>query len=191
MKNRYETIWDLAMPYLKKGVMKDFVSHTKYVVKSMEMIIDGEGGDRNILIPAAILHAVGWSKVDPSLQLNDELEKKREGQRQHVAFAGEIIEEILSKTDYSKEDTQKIVEIVMAHKFQDPEEKKKQMLIDADNLSDTFKEQFDSDVVAYHSTPEQVYKYRTDNKYYTKTAQKIAGENMAKLCQKIEGKDLL
>lgn len=188
MKNEFEKIWELAIPYLRKGIMKDFVSHTKYVVKSMEIIIDGEGGNRNILIPAAILHDVGWSKVDPSLQSNDELEKKREGQRQHVAFAGEIIEEILSKTDYSKEDTQKIVEIVMAHKFQDPKEKEKQMLIDADNLSDTFKEQFDSDVISYHSTPEQVYKYRTQNTYYTKTAQEIADREMTNLRKEIENK---
>ena len=181
MKNNFEKIWGLAMPYLKKGVMKDFVSHTKYVVKSMEMIIDGEGGDRNILIPAAILHDVGWSKVDSSLQSNDDLEKKRLGQRQHIAFAKEIIKEVLDKADYSKEDIQKIVEIVMAHKFQDPEEKEKQMLIDADNLSDTFKEQFDSDVASYHSTPEQVYKFRSENRYYTKTANDIASKNMAEL----------
>jgi HD superfamily phosphodiesterase len=186
MNNNFEKIWELAMPCLKKGIMKDFVSHTKYVVKSIEMIIDGEGGDHNILIPAAILHDVGWSKVDPALQLNDDMEKKREGQRQHIAFAKEIIEEILNKANYLKEDIQKIVEIVEAHKFQDPKEKEKQMLIDADNLSDTFKEQFDSDVIAYHSTPKQVYEFRTNNKYYTQTSKKIADRNMAELRKEIK-----
>ncbi|MFA6963505.1 MAG: HD domain-containing protein [Patescibacteria group bacterium] len=188
MENKFEKIWDLAMPYLKKGIMKDFVSHTKYVVKSMEMIIDGEGGDEDILIPSAILHDVGWSKVDPSLQLNDDMEKKREGQRQHITFAKEIVEEVLDQAGYSEEDIQKVVGIVMAHKFQDPEDKEKQMLIDADNLSDTFKEQFDSDVVAYHSTPEQVYEYRMNNKYYTQTAQQIADQQMAKLKAEIKDK---
>ena len=174
------------MPYLKKGVMKDFVSHTKYVVKSMEMILDGEGGNENILIPSAILHDVGWSKVDLSLQSSDDLEKKREGQRQHITLAKEIVEEILSNAGYSEANIQKVVGIVMAHKFQDPEEKEKQMLIDADNLSDTFKEQFDSDVISYHSTPEQVYEFRTRNTYYTKTAQEIANREMANLLRLID-----
>lgn len=181
MKNEFQKIWDLALPFLQKGTMKDFILHTKYVVESMEMIIAGEGGNASILIPAAILHDVGWSKVVPELQNNSELEKKREGQRQHIAFAKEIIEDILSQPDYKKEGIDRIVSIVQSHKFQDPSDKEKQMLIDADNLSDTFKEQFDADVKSYNSTPEQVYEYRTRNKYYTKTAKKIAEKNMAKL----------
>ena len=166
--------------------MKDFILHTKYVVKSMEMIIAGEGGDASILIPAAILHDVGWSKVVPELQTNSDLEKKREAQRQHIVFAKEIIEEILRQLDYEKKDIERIVSIVQSHKFQDPNDKEKQMLIDADNLSDTFKEQFNTDVKAYHSTPEQVYEYRTRNKYYTKTAKKIAEKNMAELQEGIK-----
>lgn len=181
MEIEFQKIWDLAVPYLEKGTMKDFVLHTKYVVKSMEMIIAGEGGNASILIPAAILHDVGWSKVAPELQNNSELEKKREGQRQHIAFAKEIIEEILSQLDYEKEDIDHIASIVAAHKFQDPKDKEKQMLIDADNLSDTFGEQFKSDVKSYNSTPQQVYEYRTRNEYYSETAKKIAEKNMAKL----------
>ena len=185
MKKEFQKIWDLAVPYLEQGTMKDFVLHTKYVVKSMEMIIAGEGGDANILISAAILHDVGWSKVAPEFQSNADLGKKCEGQKQHIGFAKEIIEEILTKLNYKKEDIDHIVSIVESHKFQNPEDKDKQMLIDADNLSDTFKEQFDSDVKAYKSTPEQVYEYRTRNEYYAKTAKKIAKTEMAKRLKEI------
>lgn len=179
MDKKYNKIWELATPYLKRGLMKDFVIHTQGVVKAMELILQGEGGDPRIMIPAAILHDVGFSRVEPELQTNTDLEKKREAQRQHLAFAKDIIEEILKKAGYSTEEIGKAVEIVQAHKFQDPEDSEKRMLIDADNLSDTFKEQFESDVRAYNSTPAKVYEFRTYNTYYTKTAQSVAGKEMA------------
>lgn len=187
-EEKYQKIWELALPYLKKGIMKDFVIHTNYVVKSMEMIIAGEGGDKDILIPSAILHDVGWSKVDPSLQTNVDLEQKRIAQRQHLVLAKDIIEEILSKVRYEKVDINRVIAIVEAHKFQDPGEKEKQMLIDADNLSDTFIESFKADVVTYKSTPEQVFEYRTQNQYYSKTAKEIAAKNMVELAKLVKNK---
>jgi len=181
MKNNYEEIWELAVPYLEKGTMKDFVLHTKNVVKSMELLIGGEGGDPHILIPAAILHDVGWSKIPQQMQTNSDLEKKREAQRLHLIYAEDIIKKILDQIGFGQDQISKIVDIVKAHKFCDPKEKDKQMLIDADNLSDTFKDQFESDVKAYKSTPKQVYEYRTGNTYYSKTANEIAKKNMKEL----------
>ncbi len=166
------------MPYLEKGMMKDFVIHTQGVTKAMEILIEGEGGDESILIPSAILHDVGFSKVSKELQTNSDLEKKREAQRQHLVFAGDIIQEILEKVDYNQKDIDHIKNIVASHKFQDPEESEKRMLIDADNLSDTFREQFLADVKSYGITPEQTYEYRTRNTYYSNTAKKVAEENM-------------
>jgi len=179
MEQKFRKIWELAIPYLKLGLMKDFVVHTNGVVKAMELLIAKEGGDADILIPAAILHDVGFSKVDKALQTNADLEKKREAQRQHLTYSQEIIEEVLAKVGYDTEDIRAIKEIVMAHKFQDPTEMSKRMLIDADNLSDVFKEQFYSDVQAYNSTPRQVYEFRTRNQYYSSTANQIAETEMA------------
>jgi len=179
MDNKYLKIWELAVPYLKRGMMKDFVVHTQGVVKSMELLIAGEGGDPDILIPAAVLHDVGFSKVNKELQTNASLEKKREAQRQHLIFAKEIIQEILGRAGYDQSDIDRIIGIVEVHKFHDPEEKEKQMLIDADNLSDVFSEQFYSDSRAYPTPPKILYGYRTENKYYLKTAEDIAAKEMA------------
>lgn len=181
MKNKFEKIWELAIPYLELGMMKDFVIHTEGVVRAMEILIDGEGGDENILIPAAILHDVGFSKVSEDLQTNADLEKKREAQRQHLILAGDIVQEILEEVDYTQNDIDRIKDIVAAHKFQDPAEFEKRMLIDADNLSDTFPEQFLSDTKSYKITPAEVYEYRTRNTYYSKTAKEVAAKNMANL----------
>lgn len=188
MDKKFDEIFVLAKPYLKKGVMKDFVTHTKSVVQAMEMIINGEGGDRDILIPAAILHDVGFSKVSAELQTSGDLDKKREAQRQHLAFAKDIIKEILSKVGFESERINHIIEVVEAHKFQDPKEPEKRMLIDADNLSDTFMEQFYSDVIAYGKPESEVYEFRTRNEYYTNIAKKIAGKNMTELSKIIKAK---
>lgn len=178
MDKKYNQLFDLARPYLEKGSMKDFIHHTRSVVKAMELIINGEGGDRDVLMPAAILHDVGFSKVDNELQRHEVLKKKREAQRQHLEFAPAIIQDILGEVGYDRAKIDKIIDIVKAHKFQDPKELEKQMLIDADNLSDTFLDQFYSDVKAYGSSPERTYEYRTRNKYYTETARNIAAKNM-------------
>lgn len=186
MKDKYSKIWDLALPYLEQGTMKDFICHTKHVVKSMELLVANEGGDEDILIPAAILHDVGFSKIDKKLQSSKKLEEKREAQRQHLVLAKDIIQDILEKVGYAREDINKIIEIVEVHKFHDPKELEKQLLIDADNLSDVWKEQFYSDIKTYDHTPERVYIFRTKNKYYTKTARKIAEIEMAKRLKEVQ-----
>lgn len=175
----YTEIWQLAIPYLKQGVMKDFVFHTQNVVKAMGMLLEGEGGEEQILVPAAILHDVGFLKVDPMLQTTT-MENKREGQRQHLVFAREIIPEILKQVNYSSEDIERIIGIVEVHQFHKPEEKEKQMLIDADNLSDVMPGAMQADAISYKNTPENVYEIRTRNTYYTKTAQEIFKREMKK-----------
>lgn len=70
MDLRYQKIWNLALPYLEKGKMKNFVVHTKGVVKSMKMILAEEKADKDILIASAILHDVGWAYVPAKFQKN-------------------------------------------------------------------------------------------------------------------------
>jgi len=173
MEGIYQRIWDLAVPYLKKGIRKDFVLHTKGVVYAMELLLKKESADESVLIPAAILHDVGWSKVPVDLQKNDDVAKKHEALRLHIEYAPTIIEDVLRKLKYDADKMSKIVDIVKAHKFQNPAEHEKRLLIDADTMSDAFREQFYSDVKSYGNTPEQLYQFRKKNDFYTKSAKVI------------------
>ncbi len=174
MKNKtFETIWNLASPYLKKGVMKNFVLHTRGVIEAMELLLREEEGDESILIPAAILHDVGWSKVPVALQKSKESGDRKKALELHLEFSAPIIREILEKVSYDQEKIDQIVEIVKAHKFQEPEDSEKQLLIDADTLSDAFKKQFYSDVQSYETTPQGLYNFRKENKFYTSAAKKL------------------
>ncbi len=174
MKEQYQKIWDLALPYLEKGIKKNFVVHTKCVIEAMELLLKEEGGNEEILIAAAISHDVAWSKVPRSIQVNWISKRdKIKGDRLHLEYAPSIIKKILKKVNYDSIQTKKVIEIVQAHKFQNPKELEKRLLIDADSMSDAFKEQFYSDAKSYGVTPKKLYEFRKQNKFYTKSAKRI------------------
>lgn len=168
------------MPYLKSGVRKDFVLHTQGVVKAMEMIIKSGQGDESLLMPAAILHDTGWSMVPKFLQLSQDKKDKITAPKLHIEFAPEIINKVLNQAAYGKGEIKKIVEIVEAHKFQNPQEINKRILIDADAVSDCFKEQFESDMKFYKVSRENLYNFRKKNKFYSKDAEKIFARELNK-----------
>lgn len=175
MNKKYKKIWRLALPYLKSGVRKDFVLHTRGVVKAVEMIMKlGGKGDESLLMPAAILHDTGWSMVPKFLQLSQDKKDKITALRLHIDLAPKIISKILGQAGYEKEKIKKIIEIVEAHKFQNPQEINKRILIDADAVSDCFKEQFESDMKFYRASRKSLYDFRKkNNKFYTKVAKEI------------------
>lgn len=171
----YENLWKKALPLLKKGLNKDFVLHTRMVVRAMKVLIKSEGGNENILIPAAILHDVGWSEVNPDLQKrgHNDREKDHLALVEHIKKAPSIIRKILGELAYGESSIKKIIEIVETHKFTDPQEKDKQLLIDADTLSDTYKKSFYSDALSYHKTPQELWEFRCQNTFYTQTAKRL------------------
>jgi len=177
---KFQKIWKLAIPYLKKGKRKNFLLHTKGVVRAMKLLLKKEKGDPNILIPAAILHDVGWAKVPQDLQKSNEKRKVEKAMKLHLKYAVPIIKEILNKVGYSKKQIEQVIEIVLAHKYHNPRRLDKQLLIDADTLSDVFKEQFYSDCKAYHLSPEKLFVIRKENKFYTKTAKNIFEQELKK-----------
>ncbi|MCK9379021.1 MAG: HD domain-containing protein [Candidatus Moranbacteria bacterium] len=176
---KYQNIWESAVPYLKQGINKNFIIHTEGVVKAMELILKKEKGDPDILIPAAMLHDVGWANVPKKYQRTKDNADKLRGMKLHITLAPEIIKKILQSVNYKAFQINEVIEIVQAHKFSKPRKLSKKMLIDADQLSDAFKEQFYSDVKTYNSTPEKLYNFRmNDNNFYTKVAKDIFLEQM-------------
>lgn len=180
MKEKFEKILELASPYLKQGAKKDFVIHTQGVVKAMELLLEKEQGNEDILIPAAILHDVGWADVPVNLQKSDQREERLEGMKLHIECAPPIVEKVLLEAGYNESDIKRIMGIIVAHKFQENLiDAGKQLLVDADALSDAFSEQFYSDLKHYGNTPEEGYNYRKkSNQFYTKTGQEIFDKEM-------------
>jgi hypothetical protein len=187
MNSKYLPIWQQAKPLLKEIQKKNYLIHTQAVARAMEEIIAGEGGDPDLLIPAALLHDIGWVKVSLDLQLAKDPDNEHQAQVEHIKQAPPLIRKILKPFNYSIDQIERIVDIVTAHKFQEPmEDKEKQMLIDADNLSDIYKESFYSDIQSYHTTLRKQYYFRSQNTFYTPTAKKIFQNQLADRLKEIE-----
>ena len=166
-------IWQLALPYLKMGARKDLVLHTKMVVKAMKMLLRKESGDRNILISAAILHDTGWSKVPLYLQKARDGNNVRTAMLLHLKYSVPIVKEILNAVNFEEGEIRQVSEIILAHKYRKPRAMNKRLLIDADTVSDIFREQFYADAQAYNISPAEFYKIRMKNRFYTDTARRI------------------
>ena len=178
-------MWKSAFPYLKKGERKNFVIHTKGVIQAMELLLLQEKGNKDILIPAAILHDIGWYSVPVYLQKSKEAKKQKKALELHIKNAPPIIKKILKKAGYEEIKIKKIINIVTAHKFKNPKKLDKQLLIDADTLSDIFKEQFYEDYKNYKTSPEDNLNFRKNNNFYTKTAKGIFNKELKKRKEEI------
>jgi len=93
----------------------------------------------------------------------------------------------LAKIGYNKKQVKTIIDIVLAHKFKNPKSLDKKLLIDADTLSDVFKEQFYGDCKAYKLSPEILYNIRKNNKFYTKTAKAIFDKELENRRNELSG----
>ena len=147
LDKKYQPIWKEVKPLMATVLKKDYVFHVEMVTRAMsELLEGGEQGDKDILIPAALLHDIGWSTIPKDLQVATDKELKDKAGHMHIDNAPALVNRILTKLHYSPEQIARITDIVSAHKYQDPQEREKQLLIDADNLSDTYKESFFSDL---------------------------------------------
>jgi HD superfamily phosphodiesterase len=114
MKPIFEEIWRLAKPYL--DTRKNDV-HTEISIRFAYQLMEVEGGDENIVVPAVILHDVGWKKVPPEFHLKAFGPKATspELNRTHEIEGVKIAREILANLKYDTEKIALIAEIINGH----------------------------------------------------------------------------
>ena len=113
MKAIFEKLWKLVKPYL--SVRRNDI-HTKIATKYAYQLLVTKKGDESVVIPAIILHDVGWKNVPEELHLKafgphgkEELTKQHE--KESVKIAKKLLEEI----NYDKNKTQQILKIIECH----------------------------------------------------------------------------
>ena len=114
LKDIYKRIWELAKPYL--NTRKNDI-HTEISESFAEKLLSQEGGEEDVVIPAIILHDVGWKKVPEDIQLKAFGPKASmpEWNRVHEVEGAEIAGGILRKVDYPEDKTLEIQEIIRGH----------------------------------------------------------------------------
>lgn len=140
----YQEIFKLAIPYLKNCRPEDLL-HTRVVVSLVEEIIKGEnlGSQADILIPAAILHDIGWSQLDEE----GKVKRPPRARVKHMKEGVRIAQKILKSMGYPKEKMKEICQLISVHDNQylglPVKDELAKRLIEADNLWLLTKEAFD------------------------------------------------
>jgi HD domain len=114
MEGIYEKIYELAAPYLDT---RSNDLHTRVAYSFALKLLEAEGGDAKIVIPAVILHDVGWKAIPEHLQLTAFGPGKRnwEINKMHEVEGARIAGELLEKIGYDTALVDQIVEIILGH----------------------------------------------------------------------------
>ena len=114
MRPIYDEIWKLAEPYLKT---RDNLIHTKISEAFAYRLLGKEGGDESIVIPAIILHDVGWMQVPEHLQLKAFGPNAvfPELNRLHESEGAKLAKQILETVGYNEGAQREIASIIEGH----------------------------------------------------------------------------
>ena len=179
----FEHIYQLAQSYL--NTRRNDV-HIEISLQLARELLRSEGGEASIVIPAVILHDVGWKKVTEAFHLKafgpkaTSPEINRTHEKEGVKIAGEI----LSKVQYDKEKITEILEIIDGH-----DSRKKalslndQIVKDADKLWRYTQKGFEIDNKRFEETVTEglsrLRKYM-NHWFFTQTAYRIAKDELNK-----------
>ncbi len=155
MKDVYSKIWELAKPHL--DTRKNDI-HTELAIQYAFRLLKGEGGDEEIVVPAIILHDVGWKSVPEELHLKAFGPKATmpEINRVHEVEGVKIAKEILEKVNYDQDKIEEILEIIDGHDSRKEPISLNDMLVkEADKLWRYSREAFRINRERYEQTFEQ------------------------------------
>jgi len=186
MKRIYREIWDLALKYQD---VRDDKGHAEITLSFALKLLDLERVNPDVVIPAMILHDIGWSQLPEAerfLALKRELppETKREIRFRHQEEGVKLAKKILDKVGYDKELSKHILEIISQHDTREgvfsPEDA---VVRDADSLWVFSREGCVADIKRMMiSEQEQLRRLEDyiDKKFFTELAINIARNFMEK-----------
>ena len=179
----YKQIYQLAQPYLNT---RHNAVHTEMSMQLAYELLSTEGGQESIVIPAIILHDVGWQKVPAELQLKAFGPKATspEINRTHEKEGVKIAKDILEKVNYDVEEMGWILEIIDGHDSRKQSiSLNDQIVKDADKLWRYTRSGFQIDTERFgESYVEGLNRLRKALPvwFFTNTARKLAGEELEK-----------
>lgn len=183
MKAIFRKIRALADPYLRT---RDNDIHTDISTIMARALLEKQGGDEDIVIPAIILHDVGWKTVPEAQQIMAYGPKatRPELNRQHEVKGVEIAGDILAAVSYDPEKTEEILEIISGHDSREtPLSLNDRIVKDADKLWRFTREAFRIDNRRFQLTPAQSLSrlYASlEGWLFTDTARTIALEELGR-----------
>ncbi|UCB51452.1 MAG: HD domain-containing protein [Deltaproteobacteria bacterium] len=177
MRAIFEEIWRRAEPYL--DTRKNDI-HTKISIRFATVLLEKEGGDEDVVMPAIILHDVGWIRIPKDEQhrgYGPEIQSPRVVKR-HELEGVEIAKGILEALHYEKGKTAEILDIIEGHDSRKETDSINESIVkDADKLWRFSREGFTIDCDRFNLKPlERVKKgdLDIDRIFFTESAKQIA-----------------
>ena len=134
LRDDYQRIWELAQPYL--NTRRNDI-HTEIATQCAYVLLERERGNEDVVIPAILLHDVGWKKVPEDLQMSAFGPKATmpEWNRVHEVEGVKIARSILEEVGYHPEKIEEILEIIGGHDSRkEPISLNDRLVKDADKL---------------------------------------------------------
>jgi signal transduction histidine kinase/DNA-binding response OmpR family regulator len=183
MENAFECIMDRALAYCRD---ETDVVHMKSTVRQAETLMSLEGGDRKIIIPAAILHDIGWHcfSTEDELRARGPRVTNIQLNHKHEREGAALAEGILSDIGYPAEVTRAIAEIIRGHDNRpDPISHDDMIVKDADRLSRYSPDAFPMFCVKFGQTEPEFLAFlrsRIEKWLFTDSAKWLAREYVLK-----------
>ncbi len=182
MKEIFEKIWATALPYQDQ---RDDDGHARITLKYAKELVKLEDANEDIVIPAIILHDVGYSQIPRERRMlifdKDAKKEDREAVRDEHQFESvKLGEKILKELNYPAELIPEIIEIISQHDSRKGFISREEGLVrDADKLWRFSPEGFKADANRTKSELEERCKrlekdLKDPNYIYSKSAKKIA-----------------
>jgi len=188
VKKIFKKIWELALPYQDK---RDDKGHAKMVTDFAFELLKTESADEDVLVPAAILHDIGWSQLSKEerfyifkKKITKEVEMKNKVKvnvrAKHQIEGVKLTKRILKQVGYNKDKITKIIKIIKQHDTgKSIISREDKLLKDADKLWTYSKLGIKADIRRFGLTAKECYNMavkRVDmpNYFNTESAKKLA-----------------
>jgi HD superfamily phosphodiesterase len=180
--NGFDEVLARALPHLQT---RHNEVHTRISREFAERLLAAEGGDPGVVIPAILLHDIGWSRVPEEQQLsafgpspkNPELTQVHE--REGARMAGEI----LASLDCDEERIGEIVAIIEGHDTRPGSRSLHESIVrDADKLFRLSAQGFAIDCERFALDPPAHLGWleeRVESWFHTATARRLARDEIA------------
>lgn len=177
----FQEIWRLAKPFLDT---RENDVHTEISIGYASLLLEMEGGEEDIVIPAIILHDVGWKRIPESEQHKGFGPQIRSFsvQKRHELEGVSIARGILRQVDYDRKKVAEILQIIEVHDTRKtPLSLNDRIVKDADKLWRFSKTGFAIDCGRFGLVPEvRARKEDVDIEriFFTDSAKKLAREEI-------------
>ena len=173
----FRRLWRLAQPYLDT---RENEIHTRTAVRLASDLMDKEGGEPQVIIPALILHDVGWKRIPEKLQLTafGPGANAPELNRRHEIEGVKIARGLLQELSFDRSLVCKILAIIDGHDSRKEGLSRNDSLVkDADKLWRYTREGFGIDIKRFGETSKEGLARLHDN--MDSWLLTVSGKNMA------------